>query len=246
MQLYDGYECPQCLCENDNIVLLKFNRKFEAIDPFTANELFIRYPVVIALHKNEKIVEIRFDSLNRVFMKKPDDFYAQVVDEALEYIQSEYGQQLLALDMDFLIRKLRGERDKDTNVCLIAQSMKMANGSTADLHVGNNEEYVLPFIGELQNLLIDYASDFEKVPELKAALEQYIYEKEAMSDYPWISLLWKDEIKTRSIQVKITFNYCQKSYHLLLHYANTLVGMEKMNHVVRFISEAKGNPQPNI
>ena len=34
---------------------------------------------------------------------------------------------------------------RDENVKLIAQSMKLPNGGNAQLDVGNNQEYILPF-----------------------------------------------------------------------------------------------------
>ena len=239
--LYGALTNPQILNCNNSIALLKFNCKFEAVHPQTAEELLIRYPVVVAFHKNEKIIEIRFDALKRFFMENSDAFYAHLVDDVCTYMHKIFGHQLKPLDLDFLITKAQHDNGE---VRLIAQTMKMANGSYAQLEVGKNEDYILPFIGELKNLLLDYSMEFEKVPELKDAFDQFIFEKEATSDYPWIELLWENEIKTRSIHVKFTFNYYQKGYCLLQHYFNSaLIGMERMNHVVRFISEATRNPQ---
>ena len=242
--LFSKLESPQFFDENElKITLLKFNRKFEAIHPQTGNELFIRYPIVVAFHHNEQLIEIRFDALKRFFMDDSSNFYARLVEDVQAYLQDNYGENIAPFDLDYLISKLRND---DGDACLIAQSMRMANGSYAELKVEKNEELVLPFIGELKNFLIDYNSEFEKVPVLRDAFEQFIFEKEATSDYPWIELLWKHEMKTRSIHVKVTYNYCQKGYCLLQHYFNSaLIGMERMNNVVRYISEtAKGNPKP--
>ena len=66
-----------------------------------------------------------------------------------------------------------------------------------------------------------------------------------MSDYPWIELLWEDEIKTRSIHAKFVFNYMGNNYCLIQHYySSTLIGMERMNHVIKYIVDHKdGNTQ---
>ena len=239
--LFDVFINPRSLTHSDSIFLIKFNLKFEAIHPQTSEELLVRYPVVVALHKNEKIVEIRFDALKRFFMEKSDSFYAKLVEDVCHYFQEKFQCKLTPLDMNFLIKRAQ---DDMSDVRLIAQTMKMANGSYAQLEVGKNEEYVLPFIGELKNILSEYGAEFEKVPPLKEAFEQFIFEKETTSDYPWIELLWENEIKTRSIHVKFTFNYYQKGYCLLQHYFNnTLIGMERMDHVVKFIDETRRNPQ---
>lgn len=239
--LYNSIEMPQFMNMDDCIALLKFNRKFEAIHPQTAEEMFTRYPIVVAFHKKARIIEFRFDALKRFFMENTDSFYALLTDEICCFIREQYGFELIPLDLDFLRQHLQHATG---NVRLIAQTMKMSNGSYAQLDAGNNEEYVLPFIGELRNLLTEYEGEFEKVPVLKDAFNQFIYEKEVTSDYPWIEVLWEKEIKTRSIQVKFTFNYCQKNYCLLQHYFNNaLIGMERMNDVVRYIDEVRRNPQ---
>lgn len=237
--LFDDLHSPQLL-DNNHIALLKFNRKFETLHPISGEELFIRYPIVLAFHKQEQVIEMRFDSLKRFFMETPESFYAHLVEEVCAYIKRNYGETILPLDLDFLVPMLR---EGNTDALLIAQSMKMANGSYAELKVEKNENYILPFIGELRNFLAEYSSAFEQVPVLREAFEQFIFEKEVTSDYPWIELLWKNEIKTRSIHVKITFDYCQKHYSLLQHYFNSvLIGMERMNHVVKFICKAQSNP----
>ena len=104
------------------------------------------------------------------------------------------------------------------------------------MDVGNNQEYILPFIGELRSLLNDNQAELEKVPDFREALEQFMFEMEEMSDYPWIELLWENEIKTRSNRVKFVFNYMNKSYCLIqYYYSNVLIGMERMNYVIEYI-----------
>ena len=51
-----------------------------------------------------------------------------------------------------------------------------------------------------------------------------MFEMEEMSDYPWIELLWENEIKTRSNRVKFVFNYMNKSYCLIQYYYRNLLG----------------------
>lgn len=237
--LHSRIEVPQLLNVEEDLSLLKFNLKFEAFNPQTADELLTRYPVVVAFHKTMQIVEIRFDALTRIFMENADGFYARLIVDVCDFIKKQYGFKLIPINLDFLVNLLQNENGEAR---LIAESMKMSNGSYAKLDVGKNEEYVLPFIGELKGLFGEYEAEFEKVPKLKEAFEQFIFEKEVTSDYPWIEVLLENEIKTRAIHVKFTFNYSQMGCCLLQHYFNNaLIGMERMNHVIKYIYEIRRN-----
>ena len=133
-----------------------------------------------------------------------------------------------------------GDDDTVEDIKLISQYMNMKNGSKAELNVGDNEEYVLPIIGELKNIMNDLKEELDKNLKIKDALEQFIYEKEETTDYPWIEILFlnKERIKTRNNHVKFVFNYMNKNYTLITYYYNdTLIGMERMNDVTNFIGE---------
>ena len=135
----------------------------------------------------------------------------------------------------------------NSEVKLIAQYMKLPKGGNAELYVGNNQEYMLPFIGELRSLMIEHSTELNTVPTFQDALNQFMFEMEEMSDYPWIEVLWENDIKTRSIHVKFIFNYMDKNYCLLQHYSsNTLVGMERMNDVVQYIIEHRNSASETV
>lgn len=107
-----------------------------------------------------------------------------------------------------------------------------------------NENYILPIIGELKEILNDHRNDLDKCPALKESLEQFMFENDELSECTWIEIMWENEIKVRSIRVKFIFNYKNRMYCLLQHYySNVLVGMERMNHVVRYISKHKDDAQ---
>ena len=219
--------------QTDNYRYLKFNLKFAATNTYSDDEYLLKYPFIIVLHKNEKVVEFRFDVIKKIYLPERggDKIYKDLIEKAEIYLKENYSCNLKAVDLDFLINI----NQKDESVKLIAQSMKTPNGGNAQLNVGNNQEYVIPVIGELKALLADHQGELEKSPELKEALEQFLYEMEDMSDYPWIELLWENEIKTRSNQVKFIFNYMGQDYCLLQYYYSNLIGMERMNDVVKYI-----------
>ena len=147
-----------------------------------------------------------------------------------------FAEELIPLELDFLISKSKD--NTDDNLKVTSQAMNLSNGSSVQLDVGDNDEYVLPFIGELRNLMNEYQKELENCPKLKDALEEYLFEKEEMSEYPWIELMWEDEIKTRSKRIKIVFKYKKMDYSLIQHYSNnTFCGMERMEYVTKYINE---------
>lgn len=239
IRLDDSLKNPRKMIQDNDVILL-FDRKFEAVHPQTEEELLLHYPIVIVLHKENNIIELRFDSIKRLFIENENNqtLYIEIIDQVVTYFNDNYNIKLIPMDLTFM--KNIADDDHNSNIKLISQYMNMKNGGKAELNVGNNEEYVLPFIGELKNLMNDLKEELDKNIKIKDALEQFIYEKEETTDYPWIEVLFLDEegIKTRNNHVKFTFNYMNKNYCLITYYYNsTLIGMERMNNVTRFIGE---------
>lgn len=223
--------------DSDDLLILKFNLKFAAIDPLNENEIFLKYPVLIVLHKESKLIELRFDVLKRIFIsdKKEQSVYSDLIEDIIRYVKENLNTDLVPLDLDYLVSEAKQD-SQETRV--MAEYRKLPSGGNAQLEVGNNQEYVLPIIGELKELIKMHQTELEQSPVFKEALEQFIFENDELSDYSWIELMWENEIKTRSIRAKFIFNYRNKSYCLIQHYFNNvLIGMERMNHVIRYINE---------
>ncbi len=237
--LFDEIKEPTRYESSDYTILL-FNKKYEAIHPLTGDELLLHYPVLLVFHKKLELVEIRFDTVKRLFMGGDRDqtIYIRLIEEVKKYIHEKYNIEILPLGLDFMIELTK--RDEKENIKLISQYMNLASGGKAQLAVGNNEEYILPIIGELKNIVNDLKDELDKNLKIKDALEQFIYEKEETTDYPWIEVLFLDSdgIKTRNNHVKFTFNYMNNSFSLITYYYNdALIGMERMNNVTRFVGE---------
>ncbi len=249
-ELFESVKCikPLETCEKDNVFntlnmpvafhdeersYLKFILKYATIHPVTQEEMLLKYPILLVLHKNGELIEIRFDVLKKAFiLDQEQETYASMIESIRKYVFDSFKCNLEGLNLDFMV----GVAKQNDDIKLIAQYMRLTNGGYAQLEVGNNQEYMLPFIGELRTLLFDFNTELEKVPDVKDALEQFMFEKDEMSDYPWIEVLWEDDIKTRSIHVKFVFNYMNKEYALIQHYYNNvLVGMERMNYVIKYI-----------
>lgn len=242
--LYTSFGEPVAYC-SEGYSFLKFNLAFAAVHPLTQEEFLTKYPFLVVFHEDGELVEFRFDVLKMVFLsdRKEQTIYADLITEMIEYLKKHFECNLEPLDLDFMVNVCK----HDSNVKLIAQYMKLPSGGNAQLEVGNNQEYVLPFLGELRSLLSDNQVELEKVPDFREALEQFMFEMEEMSDYPWIELLWENEIKTRSIRVKLVFNYMNNAYCLIQHYySNVLIGMERMNYVIKYIISHRNDDRMQI
>lgn len=225
---------------SDEYSFLKFNLTFAAVHPLTEEEFLLKYPFLVVFHKHGELIEFRFDVVKRLYIsgKKETTIYSDLISEMKDYLENHYNCSLTSLNMDFMVNVSK----RNPEVKLIAQYMKLPSGGNAQLEVGNNQEYVLPLIGELKTLLADNQTDLEKVPAIREALEQFMFEMEEMSDYPWIELLWENEIKTRSIHIKFVFNYMSNDYCLIQHYySNFLIGMERMNYVIKYIVDHRND-----
>ena len=239
INLYDEVKSP-VKYNLDNYTMVVFNKKYEAIHPQTGDELLLHYPVLLVFHKDLELVEIRFDSVKRLFTggERDQTIYIKLIEDVLAFFLENYNAELKPLDLEFMIEM--SKKDENEDIKLISQYMNLSTGGKAQLTVGNNEEYVLPIIGELKNIINDLKEELDKNLKIKDALEQFIYEKEETTDYPWIEVLFmnKEGIKTRNNHVKFIFNYMGKPYSLITYYYNdALIGMERMNDVTRFIGE---------
>ncbi|MFI3251211.1 MAG: hypothetical protein R3Y07_09680 [Eubacteriales bacterium] len=240
--LSDGFSDPTKY-ETDELLLLKFSLKYAAINNISGSELLLKYPVIIVCHKSLSIVEIRFDTLKRDFLteRKAQTIYGDVIRTAQDWCVNSLENSLGPLNLDFLIRDVVDSKG-DSNVKLMAQYVKLPSGGNAQLDVGKNEDYILPIIGELKELLQNpsHLVELEKCPQLKTSLDQFMLDNEQLSYYSWIEILWENEVKTRSVRVKFIFDYKNNGYCLMQHYYNqVLIGMERMNYVANHINKRR-------
>lgn len=236
----DGLNTWKLVRYNDEERLfLKFIFDFNVVSPETRVDIFTKYPVIMVLHKNLRMVELRYSSLKSYFKPSQSDatFYIDEVRKIRSYVSRHYSSLLTPINMDNVKQIVKAnETAGDKSVRLLSQSMKMASGGSAQLDVGINEDYTLPFIDEVKEIMSKHSEALIQFVELKNDLERFIYEKEEMSEFPWITLLWDAENKSKSIQAKLIFNYMESDFCLIQHYySGSLIGMERMNHVAEYI-----------
>ena len=224
-------DVPTVRYYGDNL-FLKFLIKLKATDS-DGNENKCRYPLIVIIYPKQNIIELRFDSMGALFGKDK----LKYVYHAITWIGKNLDALIAPIDLRDVADYIK-EKGEDDGVVLLAQDMRMASGGKATIDVGNDDTKVLPFIGELKLLLEEYEEEFNKVPVLKNVLEEFIYEKENLSEFPWVKFRFEE----KDIEVKITFDYGKLKFSLLQHYSSQLVknlGKERMDYVTTYLSEVR-------
>lgn len=239
--IYDGTFVNPVFYEDDQYKYLKFNLLYSSYDVEEQDQLLLKYPFLVVFNVKYQFIEFRFDTIKSMYLNnRPDNYvYKKFIHNMIRYFQENLGILLYSMDLSFF----RGiTNEVRTDIKLVAQSMHLRNGGQAQLEVGNNEDYLLPFIDELKSLMHDFEDELNNSPSFKRALNDYINEMIEMSDYPWIELVWVNDLTTKYNRVKFTFNYMGEIYTLMQHmYSQALLGMERMNHVTEYIINYREN-----
>lgn len=234
---YEGTFINPVFFDDKEYKYLKFNLLYSSYDIDEHKELLLKYPFLVVFNMRYQFIEFRFDTIKSMYLNNRHDnyIYRNFINNMIRYFDESLGIKLYPMDLSFFRGITKEER---TDLKLVAQSMRLRSGGQAQLEVGNNEEYLLPFIDELKSLMHDFGDELNNLPDFKRALNDYISEMIEMSDYPWIELVWVNDITTKNNRVKFTFNYMGENYTLMQHmYSQALLGMERMNHVTEYIIE---------
>lgn len=234
---YDGTFLNPIFYEDNQYKYLKFNLLYSSYDVEERKNILLKYPFLVVFNIKYKYIEFRFDTLKSMYLanKFNNYIYRNLIDNMIRYFQENFEIILSPLNLSFFRNITKQER---AELKLIAQSMRFRNGGQAELEVGNNEEYLLPFVDELTSLIQEYSDQLNSIPEFKNALNEYINEMINMSDYPWVVLVWVGDVSSKNNKVKFIFNYMGEEYTLMQHmYSQSLIGMERMNHVTEYIIE---------
>lgn len=136
------------------------------------------------------------------------------------------------------IKVINDKQNED--VKMYKQMMEMGSGGAAELTASDNADYVLPFIGELGELIDENEKLFDNSKETKHLLLQYLNDKEALASYPYIYIKWVKPVESQSYIVKVTFDYLNHKYTLLQHITGSCkdLGMERMNDAAKYLCES--------
>jgi len=235
---------PTYIEYNDEIAIIKFNLKILGHLAIPGeNSRTVKYPILLLLHKNINVLEIRLATIKSPFKDKDEYFYANRISEVLSWIESNLLLTYEDIDLVSLIEKLK-KNPENNEVRISAQAMNMQGGKTAVLNTGANEDYILPLLGELNELMSANEQLFLSSPEIKTLLENFIKKTEETSDLPWITLSWLERNQKDITKIKFRFNYSNQNYSLLQYYESNSK-MEKMNYVANYLIESQRDAEQN-
>ncbi|WP_315793172.1 hypothetical protein [Paenibacillus sp. BIC5C1] len=213
------------------VSIFKFSKVLTGFSLGVGEKKQIKYPILGIYFKNLGIFEVRLDSVRKMF-RGNEQFYEHTIDSVLKWFRDNLKCKFTPVNFPPIIEHIR--KNKSDEVAVHAQSMSFKNGSRATLENGINESYVLPLLGELQELIKENQALFDKSPEIKQLLETFISETETLANLPWVTLVWKND-KTR---VKFKFGVSDQDFTILQYYGRQSE-MEKMNYVTEYIIENK-------
>lgn len=223
---------------NATIDCLKFSNQIQGFIPFENSTIQIKYPILVLIHKDLNTVEIRLNYVKNMFKNNDDNFYEKQIRFVKSWIEKYLHLNLEPVNMSPILDYLRRKLTDDANVKIAAQKMVLATGSKAILDTGINDELVLPLLGELKNLIADNSKLFDandQTKEIKELLDNFIYETEETALFPWISLTWTNEVKSKAVKVKFILD---QEFTLLYYYGNN-AGMERMNDVTKYLIDCQ-------
>ena len=129
---------------------------------------------------------------------------------------------------------------QNESVKMYKQMMELSSGWAAELTASESADYVLPFIGEIRELIDENEELFSEAEDVKQLLLQYLEDKEATARYPYIYIKWVDPVESQSYIVKVTFDYFNHKHTLLQHITGSCkdLGMERMNNAIEYLCQS--------
>ena len=223
----------------DGKYFIKFVLQKAYLHSETFERINYRYPVVIYIDPLINVLEIRYDSIRYSYNEQIDrDAYSKIVTYCIEWTKSTLGLKLFSCEHTETIKIINDIQN--TEVRMYKQMMEMKSGGSAELTASENGDYLLPFIGEIRELIDENEELFSEAYEVKQLLLQYLNEKEATASYPYIYVKWVKPVETQSYIVKITFDYFNSKYTLLQHITGSCkeLGMGRMNDAIEYLSSS--------
>lgn len=223
----------------DGIYFIKFVLQKAYLQSDTFEQIDYRYPIVIYINPSINILEVRYDSVRYSYNEQIDrDVYSKIVFYCTDWIKDNFGMKLFRCDHMDTIKIINDIQN--TEVRIYKQMMEMKAGGSAELTASENGDYMLPFLGEIRELIDENEELFAEADEIRQLLLQYLNEKEATASYPYIYVKWIKPVETKSYIVKITFDYFNGKTTLLQHITGKCndLGMGRMNDAIKYLCES--------
>lgn len=197
-----------------------------------------RYPIVISINLKLSLLEIRYDAY-----KYSSDYdyasYESCVHFFIAWLKKELHLKLYSCDSEYFMDTVKA--DSENSVKVFRQMMALSSGGAAELTAANGDDCILPFVGEIKQLIEENEELFSRSTDVKDLLLKYIYEKESTAEYPYVYLKWNNSVETKVFIVKVTFNQQPGSNIILQHLTGKCKDLRKgrMDDALRYLCESK-------
>ena len=198
-----GDNIPVFLNKGEDI-LIKFVLQKAFPRPEDYQPVNYRYPVVIYINSRLNMLEIRFDAV-RFDPQFGKESYENLLANCLEWIKTNLKVDLFLCDGSNTIAVINGKKDESTKI--YKQMMELSSGGSAELTASEERDLVMPFIGEIRELIDENEELFSRSAEISELLLNYLNEKEKTANYPYIYIKRVKPVETDSYVFKITFDY---------------------------------------
>lgn len=222
---------------NEGKIFIKFVVQKTYMIQESLETIDYRYPVIIYIDTVHSFFEIRYDALkySSVF---DNNVYARCVDDSLDWLKKMFQICIYECDHAGIIDILNNKQNEEVKI--YKQMMEMSSGGSAELTASENRDYVLPFVGEIRELIDENSELFDEAEEVKQLLLQYLSDKEATASYPYIYIKWIKPVESQSYIIKVTFDYFNNKHTLLQHITGSCkdLGMERMNNAIEYLCKS--------
>lgn len=188
----------------------------------------IKYVMLAVIDKENNLLEIRFDQVGIAY-KNSYNYYKDRIQNILNYFMETIELEVFDIDFKAVVDYIKSEKD---DITIIAQRMTR-NGTTAYLETYEDEESIIPILGELDNFIEEQKELFERdenTREIRDKLQAFRNEIEIKSDLPLV----KFRMDESGIKFGITHNYKDAKYSLF-KLSGELIGEEMMGSVKEYI-----------
>lgn len=229
--------------KEDDVYIIKFVKICEGVKLIDgeSKKYSTRYPMLAVYYPNHDVVEIRVHTISSFLRGGESNFYNERISEVRRNIESIFSVNLDSISLNETVDYIA---ERDSFVKVSSQKMQLPSGGDATLTSSqSSDETVLPILGELEFIVdanLDLFDSNEKCQQIKQLLQDFIKDTKEMSELPWRSLKWPNDIKKRVIQVKFNFvNLLSTNSNdfTLMEYYNNGRGMEGMKYVTEYIIE---------
>lgn len=213
-----------------NVIMFKFSILLSGTKPNSNERQEVKFPVLGVYFKHLGALEIRMDRA-KTYFQEDEFFYRNQIEFVLNWFRANLNGEFENISLPPLIEYIKQNAEGEVNVH--SQAMSLATGGKVVLDTGINEDYILPLLGELKELIKANQEMFDESPEIKNLLDAFISETETNADLPWIALIWKGKDNANTT-VKFKHNYLNQGYSFWQYYGQQS-DMEKMDYVTEYI-----------